>query len=115
LSWWTKYGKNEEWFQRLAREGKVTKALKQKPALYDDLLFIWESFLMLSASRQLSQLQPITYQEIEAYCNLCNIPDYERIEFVRWIKFLDNKFLEIKGKQYKAQSAKLQTTKPRRR
>jgi len=98
----------------LAKQGKKTKALQKRPDLFDDLLFVWESFLMLSSGRQISHLQPITFTEMEAYFNICAIPQDERIELVRWIKFIDNKFLELKGKQIQSNIKKSTVTKTRR-
>ncbi len=102
------------WFKKLAEQGTITKALQSKPDLYEDLFFVWESFLMLSSGRNISHMEPISFSEIEAYFNICQVPQHERIELVRWIKFIDNKFLEIKGKQVRTRLKKSTVVKSRR-
>ena len=115
MTWWVKYGHKEEWFKKLEQEGKTTKAISSKPELFQDLYFIQESFLMLSCSRSVSQLEPIKYTEILAYFEICSVSQYERIELTRWIKLLDNKFLELRGEQLKIQNKRIATAKPKRR
>ena len=105
MNWWVKFGAKEEWFQKLAEEGKITKAWKSKPELYEDLYFIWEAFLMLSGPPQFNRFEPIPYTEILAYCELCQIPKDERVEIVKWIKFIFNEFVKIKSKQIKVKKS----------
>lgn len=69
--------------------------LNSKPELFADLRFIWEGFMILTASRQvgMSSPQPIQFSEIKAYCEFAELRDQEdREAFVHHIQKMDEVF-----------------------
>jgi hypothetical protein len=69
--------------------------LNSKPDLFPDLRWIWEGFMVLTASRQvgMSSPQPIMVSEVLAYCKFAGIFDpEEREEFLHHVQSLDRVF-----------------------
>ena len=70
--------------------------LKSRPIVWDDLHWIWESFMFLSGSRQMgfNGPQPISIPEVLAYSEFRGIHDMdEREELLHHIQRLDQVFL----------------------
>lgn len=70
---------------------------RDMPTLYNDLKWIYEGFMRLSAARQLgfSSVQPISISEVLSYCELFDIYDPEdREDFLYFVQFLDKIFLQ---------------------
>jgi len=62
------------------------------------LLWIWQAFAILSRTRVVNQTgpQPITLQELDAYCSLEQITtEWERRELINLITVLDIEWLKV--------------------
>jgi len=83
-------------------------ALRERPELYDDLIYVWQAFLFLSCSRPIGMgVGSIPIGEIESYCNFMQIYDFEeRFEYLRLIKALDGEFLKAQNKEHEQKSKK---------
>lgn len=70
--------------------------LNSKPSLYPDLVWVWEGFLTISASRQMgfNGPQPISLSEVLAFLHYRGIEDQEeREEFVTLVQALDQVYM----------------------
>jgi hypothetical protein len=70
--------------------------LNSKPDLFPDLLWIWESFMVLSSARQvgMSGPQPMTITDINAFCQFHEMTNRdEREEFLYYMQEMDRSFL----------------------
>ena len=70
--------------------------LNSKPDLYPDLLWIWESWMVLSSARQLGMNgpQPLSIADIHAFCLFQDIRNRdEREEFLYHMQEMDRAFL----------------------
>lgn len=87
--------------------------LNSRPELYQDLLWIWEAFMILSTARQIgmSGPQPINMTDLNSYCEFEGIrhPE-EREELRHHIQKLDLHFLA----DYRARNPSKGSGKPER-
>lgn len=74
--------------------------IDERPELFDDLLDVWEGFVLLSPSRQSGMgMGYIPLAEIKAYLELFGTYDVER--FVRLIRHVDREFVNEVGRRSK--------------
>ena len=86
-------------------EGKpVPAGYTAPPELFQDLMFDWSAFVILSGSRQVGMggACAIPVSEIVAYCELIGITDSEcRVTLLRRIQILDGEYLKIQAEKSK--------------
>lgn len=99
-------GDKYEWFLELEAEGNDVPALKDMPVLYEDLVPFWRAFNELSRTRPVGMgVGAIPMSEILAWLDLHEIGGFEdRIEYARWIGYLDSLFLEYQSKKQQQES-----------
>ena len=75
----------------------IEEIVDEGPKVFDDLLWAWNGFLQLSASRPVGMGGPmhIPFSEISHYCQLYGIDsNNKRIFFANVTKVLDNIWIE---------------------
>lgn len=71
---------------------------KEAPKLYDDLVYIWQGFVKLSAKRFSNE--PIKFTEIESYLNLNCVFDLEqRQDVAHLIDIMDIAYFDFLKEQ----------------
>ena len=79
----------------------VNRIKKDRPKLFDDLVYIWEAFLAVTLTRQIGG--PISFVEIESWLNLNGINKLEqRQEVAHLIRVLDSVYIEFFREQNKS-------------
>jgi hypothetical protein len=76
------------------------------------LRWIWEGFLILSASRPAGMAGPlhITFSEINHYCQIYGIDGYrKKIDFADYVKLLDTLWIEDYYEKEKEKKRKEET------
>lgn len=71
-------------------------AANAKPTIFDDLIWVWEGFGVLSSSRQMGMNgpQPLILSEIIFYLDYIGIDSRdEREEFLHLVQFLDRVYI----------------------
>jgi len=73
---------------------------KKQPKLYDDLIDVWEAFLVLNSSR--IKDESIKFSEIESWLNLSNVHETDRRQEMAYlIRVLDSEYLQFVRKSNK--------------
>ena len=87
MSW----SEHEGFLKKLAKKGRSSKALSNKPYLHDDLIDVWQAFQDLSRTRTIGMLaNPIQASEIEAWLRMHGITSIEeQSEYYQMIIALD--------------------------
>jgi hypothetical protein len=70
--------------------------LNDEPVIYQDIIWLWDAFLLLSGTRPMGFGGPtaIPLQEILAYSKIYAIEDHEELEEFTWtIRILDSEWL----------------------
>jgi len=100
-----RYGSHVEQLLQAQEAGNEVQALKDRPYLYDDLLWVYTSFFMLNRPQGMSAPSGIPTSEILAYLDLHGVDDIaERTEFFRFIKVLDRTWLKYQASQTKSKT-----------
>jgi hypothetical protein len=78
-------------------EGKPVPKLDDRPVLYEDLVYHWNCFWHLNATRRSGfGIERISYSEMSAYMDIHKITDTaQRIRFAERMAYFDSLFLEI--------------------
>ncbi len=79
-------------------EGHTIPELEDQPELFQDLMPYYRAFSVLSSSRESGfSIGYIKYSEIVHYLNEENIYGPERLEYIRWVQFIDGEFVALKN------------------
>lgn len=65
--------------------------------MYLDLIPVWEGFLQLTETRDVTNtgIGPIKFSEIGSWLDLHRIVGDKRVEWARYFRALDRKYLEL--------------------
>jgi hypothetical protein len=109
------WAKNAEFFASLLRDGIVnTTPVPLRPELYEDLEDVFTSFFWLNAGRGFNEVgpQPLPLAEIFSMASDMGLEGREeRMEYMRLIRAMDQKYLSISFDQIEKEREKLRNKK----
>lgn len=79
--------------------GRPFRAIEEKPEIDDGLLFYWNAYSLLVASRPVGMAPgAIPLSEMMVFCDLAGIDDSDdRIDFIRIMQAMDAELLDSQG------------------
>ena len=105
LEWDFRGSGHTEFLEQLKKEGVISgKELDSRPLLFQDVVYVYEAFFIVSAGRQYNESgpQPLLLTEILAYLNDRGIVEREeRDEVLHYFRVLDAKYLDLSHQKIK--------------
>lgn len=95
---------------------ELPQKLQNAPELWLGLGIYWEAFLRLSSGRQASGfgVGPISWIQIEEYCDRQRVSNDQRLIFHHHISCLDRAYLDFKAREAKAKAKANQSSHRRK-